>query len=114
MANGLVQDVRRGVSDERNRSDRQEIWERTARFFGRHSDHDARLLCSRPVGCAISRRARIALNSHGAVHTKMGIVDRVNVWITVEQHGESWQAVEVECWYSPSNSHRSTQRRAVR
>src|SRR5437588_7491899 len=38
MANGLVQDVRRGVSDERNRSDCEEVWQRTARFFGRHAD----------------------------------------------------------------------------
>jgi uridine kinase len=35
MSNGLVQDVRHGVRDERNRRDRQEVWEGAVRFYSR-------------------------------------------------------------------------------
>src|SRR5207244_12406967 len=52
MANGLVQDVRRGVSDERNRSDCEEVWERTARFSGRRSD--MMRVCFAPVHSSAS------------------------------------------------------------
>ncbi len=50
MPNSLVRDVRSGVRDERNRCDRQEVWEGAIRFFGSHAPHDAPLHWSRPVG----------------------------------------------------------------
>src|SRR5690349_19484358 len=49
MPNGLVRDVRNGVGDERNRRDRQEVWEGAVIFLGSHSAHDAPPHWSRPV-----------------------------------------------------------------
>lgn len=49
MSNRLMQDVRRGISDERNRSDREEIWEQGVRLFGDHLANDARYVLLCPV-----------------------------------------------------------------
>ena len=42
VSNRLMQDVRRGISDERNRGDGGDVREREARLFGDHLAHDAR------------------------------------------------------------------------
>jgi hypothetical protein len=49
VSNRLMQDVRHGISDERNRGDGGEVREREARLFGDHLAHDARYVLLCPV-----------------------------------------------------------------